>query len=293
MATSVLLRRAVRSAAMRRTLATTARCARPAHPVHRYFQQKAPQVVVATMVRSNTASRQWKTVAALAVGGVGAVAAFLASHDSLYANEQKTDVRVDPLSGIEHPETLTVATDAYTKYELVGVGMRMVTMFKFYVYSLGFYMQPRDLDRLSSNWQLQPGVEGPFMNELQNPNFTKVLRIAPYRQADFGHIRDGLIKSIEQRLSSASSDSEREQCESDIEKFRSLFPKGSVAVGEQMLLVIQDNVIEVYHQERKLSEMTSPFIAATLPAVYLDANSVSPTAKEDIEAGFARRYGTQ
>jgi hypothetical protein len=111
------------------------------------------------------------------------------------------DTKVDPF-----PVQLTVATGQ--KYDLLGVGVRTVSFLSFHVYALGIYIN--DDDRLVAKdilaqagvsreerekALLDPNEGGEIMAKLLNRGVRFLIRIVPVRNTDFGHMRDGFVRT--------------------------------------------------------------------------------------------------
>ena len=72
---------------------------------------------------------------------------------------------------------------------------------------------------------------------------------------------------------------------------RQLFPKTQLKLEDTMTIWLSPAGLELYHNDSKLGELASPFVGRTLCEAYLDAGSVSPSAREDMAAGLARFLG--
>lgn len=68
---------------------------------------------------------------------------------------------------------------------------------------------------------------------------------------------------------------------------KKMFPKSQLKLGEEMLLHIVPDGIEVVHNGESLGKLPSAFIGRSLCEAYLDADSVSPSARESMAQGLA------
>ncbi len=112
----------------------------------------------------------------------------------------------DERSGLEFPRTLAPHQANQADQTLVGVGTRTMTVFQVYTYSVGLYM---DVKQFHEEIHAQRQTFGP--TEVSSAAFTSALlaghvdlslRLTPYRQTDFSHLRDGLAKALESRNTS-------------------------------------------------------------------------------------------
>lgn len=184
---------------------------------------------VSSFVRAHTGSRHQALKLGLTFGSALAAGTYLSVHfggktiqlDSSKAKSEKDltkSVKVTNSEGIEliqpptssppFPVELSVGTQ---KFDLLGVGVRYVSIFSFHVYALGIYIASEDraLARsvLAGAADLTP--EHDLKSALLDPEQgTKIIthlldhgvrldfRIVPVRNTDFGHWRDAFVRQI-------------------------------------------------------------------------------------------------
>lgn len=92
-----------------------------------------------------------------------------------------------------------------TTYEALGVGVRAVTFMQFHIYALGIYIASEDKVRARQLLGRYSDLPIKLFDENQNPEIIDLLlsngigfdlRIMPVRNTDFGHLRDGFIRTI-------------------------------------------------------------------------------------------------
>lgn len=177
------------------------------------------------------------------------------------------------------------------------LGTRTVTFLEICVYTVGLYVDEAFLQAQQRRLQtlLQdagapgatPGKDAlppPLVDALLDGS-QRALRIVAYRDAEFSHLRDGLARALEQRAggggSPAPSVEQQQVIARDIARFRRMFPKTTLATGEEMVLSCAGGCVSLHHNGRLVSELESPFVCRALFASYLDARSAAVYVKRD------------
>lgn len=154
---------------------------------------------------------------------------------------------VDPATKQALPVEIEADVDGKPRtLRLVGLGVRTVTFLRMYVYVAGVYVDAsvagsqlammgagdQDLERVFSRW-MERGVP-------------VAVRIMPVRNTDFAHLRDGLVRAVNNRAKDArvpdgayTLSDEAETCLShNVRDLKRLFPRHSVPKGHVLDLVV-------------------------------------------------------
>jgi len=135
------------------------------------------------------------------------------------------DFREDPATAIKFPERLRIPSrPQLPTCQLLGVGVRKVSILGIKVYSVAFYA---DLDR--------PGLKIPFHSSFEEQvnyligNTTCILRIIPTRSTSYTHLRDGFMRALQTRESKCRAEGtllakDDHALHSALLKFKALFP---------------------------------------------------------------------
>jgi hypothetical protein len=224
---------------------------------------------------------------------------------------------------------------AQEEYTLIGLGIRSVSFLSIQVYVVGMYIRSSDISSLQEklihkvNGQastlipsekeklrevlLDPSQSREIWNDLlQVPGLKTAWRIAPTRNTDFGHLRDGWITGINNRTREARSAAKGAETEYDAEDFgkaigdfKSIFTGGKAPKGSVMILA-RDTTgdLDVWFQAKpdgagpekavqKLGTVTDERISRLIWLGYLGGEKVSSEAarKGVVEGcvGFASR----
>ncbi|CAI4212851.1 unnamed protein product [Parascedosporium putredinis] len=169
-------------------------------------------------------------------------------------------IDLSQLSGSPDAPRLPATTrdDINTEYTLVGLGLRSVTFLGIQVYVVGFYVATADIATLQNYLvkrvnklattlvsgekdELRAALLNPTEGEetwdtlLRQSGVRTVLRIAPVRDTDFPHLRDGFIRAIAARSQSNPAYNDDAFGEA-IRSFKSLLQRGKVPKDRELLL---------------------------------------------------------
>lgn len=206
------------------------------------------------------------------------------------------DSSIDPFpTTVTHAQNPFIASD----HKLVASGVRSVTFLGFKVYGVGLYVASSDEHKIVATVQKYlNSVEGSTVDSLLNDKevsqqvideiSTQVpyaVRITPVRNTDFGHLRDGLTKSI---LASPMAKKTKEEVSNGVEQLRLVFSgfKGSVPKNHSLWVVSNTKDVSISYEGKKLpSELgviTEPIIARVLLVLYLsNAKPLSEPLRKD------------
>ncbi|KAF4457366.1 hypothetical protein F53441_695 [Fusarium austroafricanum] len=171
-------------------------------------------------------------------------------------------LEVDNVGAAGHvagPIAAAVTDKQGTEFTLVGLGTRTVTFIGIEVYVVGFYVATQDVEKLqrylvkkinplattlipSEKEDLRKALQDPVEGEetwnqiLKDAGCRSAIRIAPVRDTDFPHMRDGLVRAIQHR-SSHNPEFNDEQFGDAMKHFKVLFQRGLVAKKNDLLLV--------------------------------------------------------
>ncbi|OAA48819.1 Chalcone isomerase, subgroup [Cordyceps fumosorosea ARSEF 2679] len=153
----------------------------------------------------------------------------------------------------------SITDSAGTQYTLVGLGMRSVTFIGINVYLVGLYVATQDIARLQHylvksvnpvattlipsekdalRRRLLDPVEGEALWDalLRDAGLRSVLRIAPVRDTDFHHLRDGFVRAVQARSALDKAAYGDEAFGAAMKAFKALFNRGQVPKKKEMLL---------------------------------------------------------
>jgi hypothetical protein len=150
------------------------------------------------------------------------------------------------------------STTSSSEYTLVGLGLRTVSFLGIGVYVVGFYIATADIAALQDalvkkinpaattlvsgerdglrNALLSPAESEQIWNELLASGIParSVFRLAPVKDTDFPHLRDGLVRAIQANAGPSQNDDGFGLAMRD---FRGLFNRGRVPKRKELLLV--------------------------------------------------------
>ncbi|XWX00471.1 hypothetical protein V2A60_008491 [Cordyceps javanica] len=187
--------------------------------------------------------------------------------DDGHGNKEQQQQQQSPLA----PSVITDPTTG-TQYTLVGLGMRSVTFIGINVYLVGLYVATQDIARLQDRLvksvnpaatTLIPSEKDALRRRLLDPvegealwdallrdeggsgggggvggggGLRSVLRIAPVRDTDFHHLRDGFVRAVQARSSLDKAAYGDEAFGAAMRSFKALFNRGQVPKKREMLL---------------------------------------------------------
>lgn len=152
------------------------------------------------------------------------------------------------------------------QYTLLGLGIRTVSFLSIQVYVVGMYVRTQDISALqeklihvinesastlipSESEELKKRLLDPQASRevwaelLKVPGLKTAWRIAPTRNTDFGHLRDGWITGINNRMREAKQLAQGAETEFDAEDFgkaigdfKGIFKGGKAPKGSVMIL---------------------------------------------------------
>ncbi|KAF2212460.1 hypothetical protein CERZMDRAFT_41299 [Cercospora zeae-maydis SCOH1-5] len=172
-------------------------------------------------------------------------------------------------------------SDPLEQYTLVGLGIRTVSFLSIQVYVAGLYIRTQDIATLQQRLikdvnetasTLIPSEKDQLRQRLQDPNASREIwtdllqvpgiksawRIAPTRNTDFGHLRDGWVTGISNRTREYKAISRGAETEYDhedfgkaVSDFKDIFSGGKAPKGSVMILSRnRDGVLDVWFQEK-------------------------------------------
>lgn len=190
-------------------------------------------------------------------------------------------------------------------HSLIASGVRSVTFVGFKVYGVGLYVSTKDEPKIATTVQQYVKKYGRDASDLLNDKEISqeivadisesvpfAIRITPVRNTDFGHLRDGFVKSI---LASPMAKTIREEVAEGIQQLRAVFLgfKGSVPKDHSMWVVSRDGKLTISYEEKEgkfkeLGTVNEPSIGKVLLVLYL--SSVKPLS-EPLRKDFVNYAG--
>jgi hypothetical protein len=146
-----------------------------------------------------------------------------------------------------------------TEYQLLGLGIRTVSILSIQVYVVGLYIATDDIAKLqqklvrritSTGSTLVAGEKEKLKSMLLDPvqgqqiwddilksgGIRTCVRITPCRKTDFSHMRDAWVRHITARAQSHKEEYGDENFGLAVSEFKQLFNKGSIPKGKEVLL---------------------------------------------------------
>jgi hypothetical protein len=165
---------------------------------------------------------------------------------------QQDDKPADPIAA-------SISDNEGTAFTLVGLGTRTVTFLGIQVYVVGFYVATQDVEILqhylvkkvnplattlipSEKEALKKSLLDPVEGEetwesiLRDSGVRSMFRIAPVKDTDFHHLRDGFVRSITGRSQRDNKQFGDEQFGEALKNFKGLFNRGTVPKKRELLL---------------------------------------------------------
>ncbi|KAG0043891.1 hypothetical protein BGZ83_010933 [Gryganskiella cystojenkinii] len=203
---------------------------------------------------------------------------------------------IDPDSKTAFP--LTIKSEDGSPARLLGLGVRKITFLKIQVYVVGLYAKASDLDDHNSRFRALPEVQKfqrsdmdssdtAFKAIVQTP-IELILRIAPVRNTNGPHLRDGFTRNLTQAAKDQKlSDPELEEAMDGIMQFKNLFPKGKINVGQALLFrKSPDGSMTIQLDEEELGSIRNNWLIETFFLGYLHGEKpISEKARESIAKG--------
>lgn len=178
-------------------------------------------------------------------------------------------------------------------YKLIASGVRLVTFVGFKVYGVGLYIPEKHektvVSVISEHLKQNPSETAQtllenktLLQEIIADLASKVpyaVKITPVRNTDYGHLRDGLTKSI---LANPMAKTIRDEVTTGVEQLREVFAgfRGSVPKNDTLWVVSNTRETQIFHQGKELKPMgtvSEPAIATVLLVLYL--SSVKPLSE--------------
>lgn len=208
------------------------------------------------------------------------------------------DSGIDPFP-TEITRKLTNAVDS--DFKLIASGVRSVTFVSFKVYGVGLYVNTQEEKKIRAIVaDFVAKSEGKTVTELLQDKDTSeqivdkiaqnvpyALKITPVRNTDYGHLRDGLTKSI---LASPMGKKLREQVSEGVEELRGVFTghKGSVPKNHTLWVVSDTRNTTISYEGKEfktLGSISNDVISRVLLVLYLSsAKPLSESLRKDFVA---------
>jgi len=129
---------------------------------------------------------------------------------------------------------------------LLGMGVRKITFLKVQVYVVGLYAKASDLDDHNSRFRALPEVQKFQRTDMDSSDTAfkalvqapveLILRIAPVKNTNGPHLRDGFTRNLTQAAKDQKlNEPDNEEAMEGIMQFKNLFPKGKINVGQALL----------------------------------------------------------
>lgn len=205
---------------------------------------------------------------------------------------------VQPKTSVKpFPKTFEIAGSSY---QLLGLGVRTVTLLSFHVYAVGIYIAEADKPKAKAILSgfgeagedlekalMDPNIGMEAVTKILENNVRILLRIVPVRKTDFGHLRDGFVRAV--------TDQPRFKTQGNNEFFGKGLQELKVALGRRMS-VKKDTILNLLRDENGvlhiewfsdvpdyidnkagtlLGEVNQPMVSEFLFSKYLAGKSVS------------------
>ncbi|CAO3568158.1 unnamed protein product [Mortierella alpina] len=204
---------------------------------------------------------------------------------------------IDPDSKTAFP--LTIPSEDGSPARLLGLGVRKITFLKVQVYVVGLYAKASDLDDHNSRFRALPEVQKfqrtdkassdtAFRAMVQNP-IELILRIAPVKNTNGPHLRDGFTRSLTQAAKEQKlSEPDNEEAMEGIMEFKNMFPKGKINVGQALLFrKSPDGTMTVQLDDEVVGTVRNKWVIENFFLGYLQGeNPMSGKARDSIAEGI-------
>ena len=172
------------------------------------------------------------------------------------------------------------------RFRLVAFGLRTISFLHFKVYNVGLYIPEREYPVLPT-YSLSHINSEPWSTLIRIYSYPLLLRIIPVRDTDFSHLRDGFVKSTMSRLRRyPDGDERKDNLEESIMKFKSLFPKAKLKIGEVLSIVQSGPELRLFvgdSMQEDLGDVRNDDLARGLMSAYLVGdNVVCPDLQKNI-----------
>lgn len=241
-------------------------------------------------LRTRLSARSLWTGLAFAGAGVAGLTTYYASveplklDDSPDAHEHETISVDNSISPFPVNISCKLQTNLHADFQLLGYGVRSVTFLSFKVYGIGLYIATADVDRarkiLKQETDLPKALKDPVSSQrvvtaLLDSGVRFMVRICPVRNTDFGHLKDGITKSI---LANPLSKENREITSQGLEQLRVVFLSRRGSVPKNHLLYIEIGGVgklllayenPVKHEIIEMGTVSEPQLSKTLFSLYM------------------------
>lgn len=227
--------------------------------------------------------------------GVGAISSSLALNDgSGNVEGVSVDSSIDAFPQTFGPKESSDIVSSV--HRLIASGVRSVTFISFKVYGVGIYVPTKDESKIAnvvSKFVKEKGADATAESVLNDKEESQkvldemaqkinyAIRITPVRNTDFGHLRDGFVKTI---LSTPFAKTMKEEVGEGIEQLREVFRgvKGSVPKNDSLYVVSENNKLTFTYigkdnKVQRLGTVTEESILRVLLVLYL--SSVKPISE--------------
>jgi hypothetical protein len=193
------------------------------------------------------------------------------------------------------------------EYELLGTGVRSVSFLSFHVYGLGIYVASKDRTKVrkllgegvSFEDLVDPEKGSELMTRLLNGGVSLDIRIVPVRNTDFGHLRDGLVRTT-MAHPRFKTDGNNEEFGLGLSELKKVFSR-KMSVPKHKIVHLNrdpDGVLNVTYfkaddeteakEPMHLGTVKMPMVSELLFLQYLSGNKPSSeSARENAMKGFA------
>ncbi|KAG0267430.1 hypothetical protein BG011_005715 [Mortierella polycephala] len=253
----------------------------------------------AAVISQRTTQDRWRPWMMATVATAG-VLSWQISHSLV---EAESPANLDTVIG-KYPDSKTafplrIPSEDGSPARLLGLGVRRITFLKVQVYVVGLYAKESDLDDHNSRFRAMPEVQKfqrtekasadiAFRAMVQTP-IELILRIAPVRNTNGPHLRDGFTRSLTQAAKEQKlSEPDNEEAMQGILEFKNLFPKGKVDAGQALLFrKSPDGSLTVQLDNEVLGTTRNQWVIETFFFSYLQGdNPISEKARDSIAEGI-------
>ncbi|KAG0361158.1 chalcone-flavanone isomerase-domain-containing protein [Gamsiella multidivaricata] len=261
-------------------------------PIHHHLGRAA----AVTTARAH-AQDQWRPWLIASVATAGVVSWQLGHSHVEAESPTKLNTVIDPDSKSEFP--LYIRSEDGSPARLLGLGVRKITFLKVQVYTVGLYAKESDLDDHNSRFRALPEVQKfqrtdhmsadtAFRAMVQTP-IELILRIAPVKNTNGPHLRDGFTKSLMQAVKEQKlSEPDNEEAMEGIMEFKNLFPKGKINTNQALVFrKSPDGSMKVQLDNEDLGTIRNRWVIENFFLGYLQSdNPISEKARDSIAEGI-------
>ena len=177
-------------------------------------------------------------------------------------------------------------------FQLLGSGIRRVTLLQFDAYNLYLYIQSKDIARIKQNkrWvqeynssKLSSSDKEFYINDLVNSDLA--LEIKPTRVTGGGHLVNGIARFLNQKYKEHElNPNDAKEFKNALNELKCSFPKLQIVKGASILFKKCENTLQVYLNGHEIAQIKNQHLSRWFFEAYL--GQISPSFVADVGLGL-------